>query len=287
MSHKLHEDSLMKKLTSDKVKQEELKVLLAFDRLAKDHGIQYSLAYGTLLGAIRHRGFIPWDDDIDVMVPRPDYEKLLNLIKEHRLGTGELVFQGFELGNFPMPYLKFSNSNIEVRDIANKASIPLYLWIDVFPLDGVPADEVAWAAECSKAQTWKNLIKAGNYRFFGAGKGLRNRLAKMAVKPWIAALGLDDRAEKSIITTAKTGPSYTEAEFVADVVWGPYGKGERFSKGLIGDYVLVEFEGHELPALSGWDAYLTGIYGDYMELPPVEKRVAHGVEAWVEESAHE
>lgn len=277
----------MKKLTLDEVKQEELKVLLAFDRLTRKHEIRYSLAYGTLLGAIRHKGFIPWDDDVDVIVPRPDYERLLSLIRGGQLDTGELIFQGFELGNFPMPYLKFSNSAIEVRDIANKASIPLYLWIDVFPLDGVPDDEASWDVECDKAQTWKNLIKAGNYRFFGAGKGLRNRLAKMAVKPWIAALSLDDRAEMSIIAAAKAGPSYAAAEFVADVVWGPYGRGERFNRGLIRDYVSVEFEGCQLPALSGWDAYLTGIYGNYMELPPVEKRVAHGVEAWVKEGNHE
>lgn len=277
----------MRKLTSAEVKQEELKILLAFDALSKENNVCYSLAYGTLIGAVRHKGFIPWDDDIDVIVPRPDYERLLGLIKSGALKTDPFLFQGYELGNFPMPYLKFSNSNIVVHDIANKPSVPLRLWIDVFPLDGVTSNEQEYAELNGRAQTWKNLIKAGNYRFFGAGKGLGNRLAKMVVKPAVALFKLDDKAERQIISAAKSGVSYAEADYVADVVWGPYGMGERFSKRLFDGVVSVEFEGHSLPALKGWDSYLSGIYGDYMQFPPVGKRVAHGVEAWVEDDAHE
>lgn len=277
----------MKRLTMGEVKLRELDILLAFDSLAKQNSITYSLAYGTLLGAIRHKGFIPWDDDIDVMVPRPDYQKLLGLIRDNTLDTYGLRFKGYELGNFPMPFLKMVDPEISVHDVATKGSIPLNLWIDIFPLDGVPADDGAWSDECNKAQTCKNLIKVGNYRFLGAGKGLGKRIAKMAAMPFVMGFKLNDGAERDVIELAKSGPSYEEAEFLADVVWGPYGMGERFDKGLVEDFVSVEFEGHELPALSGWDAYLTGIYGDYMQLPPIEKRVAHGVEAWVEEGAHE
>jgi lipopolysaccharide cholinephosphotransferase len=277
----------MRKLSMDEVKQRELEILLAFDGLAKEHGIRYSLAYGTLLGAVRHRGFIPWDDDIDIVVPRPDYEQLLGLIRSGELDGGKFEFVGYELGNFPMPFTKMVDPTIHVHDIATKVSIPLSLWIDIFPLDGVPGDDGAWAEECSRAQTCKNLIKVGNYRFLGAGKGLGKRIAKMIAMPFVMLFRMNDKAEKDVIGLAKSEPLYEDAEFVADVVWGPYGTGERFDKSLLDSLASVEFEGHQLPALAGWDAYLTGIYGDYMQLPPAEKRVAHGVEAWIEEDAHE
>lgn len=280
-------DTDMRKLSMDEVKRRELEILLAFDSLAKEHGVRYSLAYGTLLGAVRHKGFIPWDDDIDVMVPRPDYERLLGLIRDGSLGASEFEFVGYELGNFPMPFIKMVDPSIRVHDIATKNNIPLNLWIDIFPLDGVPADEDAWAEACGKAQTCKNLIKVGNYRFLGAGKGLGKRIAKMVAMPFVMLLKLNDEAERDVIELAKGDPSYEKSQFVADVVWGPYGTGERFSKTLLSGFVTIDFEGHLLSALAGWDAYLRGIYGDYMQLPPVGKRVAHGVEAWVEDDAHE
>lgn len=283
----LKEETDMRKLDTDEVKQFELDILLTFDKLAKKHAIRYSLAYGTLLGAIRHKGFIPWDDDIDVMVPRPDYERLLGLIRSGATDNIGYVFKGYELGNLPMPFLKLVDISVSVHDIATKASIPLNIWIDIFPLDGVPADGREWTGECTKAQTYKNLIKVGNYRFLGAGKGLSKRIAKMAVMPFVMAFKLNDRAERNVISLAQSGPSYEEAEYVADVVWGPYGIGERFEKNLMDSFVSVSFEGHQLPSMAGWDTYLTGIYGDYMQLPPVEKRMAHGVEAWVKEGIGE
>ena len=277
----------MRKLSMDEVRQRELEILLAFNELAKEHGIRYSLAYGTLLGAVRHRGFIPWDDDIDVMVPRPDYERLLELVRDGALGDGEFEFVGYELGNFPMPFIKMVDPSIRVHDIATKNNIPLNLWIDIFPLDGVPADDGAWGEECGKAQTCKNLIKVGNYRLLGAGKGLGRRIAKMIAMPFVMLLKLNDRAERDVIESAKGGLSYEKSQFVADVVWGPYGTGERFCKSLLDSFINVEFEGYQLPALAGWDAYLRGIYGDYMQLPPIDKRVAHGIEAWVEDNVYE
>lgn len=272
------------RLTSEEVKAELLSLLLAFDEIAKRKGIAYSLAYGTLLGAVRHEGFIPWDDDVDVVVPRPDYERLVEYARSGG-GIAGYCFTGYEVDGFPMPFLKLVNPRIRVRDCATKERIRLDLWIDVFPLDGCLADPVEQSRTDRVAHYCKAVIKTSNYRFWGAGKGRLNRLEKMATMPFVELLGLGTKANERLIRMAKEGPAYDDAQYVANVVWGPYRMGEILDKSLFQSTCTVVFEGHELPALGGWDAYLSCIYGDYMRLPPEDQRMAHGIEAWWRDEA--
>ncbi|MBM6786604.1 LicD family protein [Collinsella tanakaei] len=267
------------RLTDEEVKAELLAILLAFDSFAKRKGIIYSLAYGTLLGAVRHKGFIPWDDDVDVIVPRPDYERLVKYANGGG-SIGDYRFTGFEVDGFPMPFLKLVNPMIRVRDCATKARIRLDLWIDIFPLDGCDSDSEKFAAGDREAGLCKAVVKIANYRFWGAGKGRLNRIGKMLAMPFVELMGLGVLAERKLLELASEKPDYDEADYVCNVVWGPYGPGERFRKSLFCDTVEVIFEHHAFLALAGWDDYLTQIYGDYMTLPPVENRAAHGIKAW-------
>lgn len=267
------------KLSSDEVKAELLNILISFDEFARKEGIQYSLAYGTLLGAVRHGGFIPWDDDIDVVVPRPQYEKIVEFAK--RAGTiGEYRFTGYEVDGFPMPFLKLVNPRISVTDIATKSKIKLELWVDIFPLDGCAQDVARYMRDDKKSHYCKALIKTGNYRFWGAGKGRLNRIKKMFAMPFVEAFRLNDKAERYVINLAKSGLSYEDADFVSNLVWGPYGMRERFEKRCVSSTVEMTFEEHSFQAMVGWDEYLSTVYGDYMRLPPENERVAHGIQAW-------
>lgn len=274
----------MRKLSLDEIKKHELDLLLAFNELAKEHGIQYTLAGGTLLGAVRHKGFIPWDDDIDVLVPRPDYERLLDLVRSGTFDGERFSFRAYALGNYPVPFTKMVDPSIRVHDSATKKSIPSNLWIDLFPLDGVPSDDGRWNALCKRAVLCKNIIKIGNYRFLGAGKGLGNRLAKMVAMPFVVLFRLNDRAERTIQGLWRSGIRFDSADCYASMAWCTYGVRERFPRTLLDETVEVEFEGHRFPAMGGWKAYLTNLYGDFMQLPPLEERVAHGVEAWVSDA---
>lgn len=100
-------------LSPSEVKREILNILIRFDDLAREHGLTYSLAYGTLLGAVRHRGFIPWDDDVDIAMPRPDYDRLIRLVKDGLAVPGHR-FIGYELGN-TLPFLTLNCRTLRSR----------------------------------------------------------------------------------------------------------------------------------------------------------------------------
>lgn len=266
-----------KRLTDSEVKEGILRILLAFDEFSRENGIRYSLGAGTLLGAIRHEGFIPWDDDVDVYVPRPDYDRIVEMAREG-WSSGDLRFTGFEVDGFPMPFVKMVDTSVEVVDRATKESIPLHLWIDVFPMDGVPADPAEARALLRRTKVLVYLIKVGNYKFFGAGRTRAKRLAKVLAAPFVILIRLNTWAERRIVAEARSRP-YEESEYVCDVVWNAYGPGEAIAREDFERTVRVRFEGHDLPAASGYDGWLRGMYGDYMRLPPKGDRVSHGVVA--------
>lgn len=267
----------MGKLSEQEVKDLEFQILIAFDEYASERGLTYSLGYGTLIGAVRHGGFIPWDDDIDVLVRRDDYEKI---VAEARSGfkAGPYEFVGYEVDGFPMPFIKMVDTRIVVHDSATKDSIPLNLWIDVFPIDDLPDDRVQAEKVIDKAYNLRALIKVGNYKFIGAGKTFLKRLAKMLLMPFVMATGLHRRAEGKIISLAKNCTDGGSA-YVGNIVWGPYRHGEILPAAMFEKYSKVTFEGREFPAIEDWDGYLTSIYGDYMQLPPENQRFSHGVDA--------
>lgn len=265
------------RLSQQEVKQNLLEILKAFHAFADQNDIRYSLGAGTLLGAVRHRGFIPWDDDIDVYVPRPDYDRIVEAAKGG-WHSGSLRFTGFEIDGFPMPFIKMIDSSVRVIDHATKPSIPLHLWIDIFPMDGVPDDEKMARQYLKKTRLFIYLIKAGNYKFFGAGRTRAKRIAKMVVIPFVKMFDLNTWAERKLIDTAQS-IRYETAQNVCDVAWNAYGVGEIIPRKKFEKMRLAEFEGCEFFATEGYDEWLRGMYGNYLELPPENKRVSHGVVA--------
>lgn len=134
----------MREYLSDKQIKSELTALLqVVHEFLVEHNIKYTITAGTLLGAVRHKGFIPWDDDIDIALTREQYDKLVRLLREQHNSVNECVYaEGFELGNDDIPYIKIVNKNIFVED--HTASIDRnefkedFLWVDIFCWDNVP-----------------------------------------------------------------------------------------------------------------------------------------------------
>lgn len=260
-------------LSIEELHQKELELLEAFDAFCSEHGLRYSLTAGTLLGAIRHKGFIPWDDDIDVCMPRPDYDRLATLAGELPAG---LRLVGPENSPFVYPWRKFCTESIRAQEPTYEGVMDQMLWIDVFVMDGVSSDESEIERiqvrmnKASRASVWSSA----NHNSESMGKRFIKNAAKALLNPEHAKTKMMAMAER-----VATEPGYDAASRVSSVL-GLAKHGWSLPKEGYEDMVEVEFEEHMLPAMGCWDEYLTKCYGDYMQLPPEDKRQTHCLKTW-------
>ncbi len=270
----------MQPISSDVIKKIEFNLLVCFRELCEKNNLYYTLCGGTLLGAVRHKGFIPWDDDIDVLMPRPDYERLLNdrdIDKSMLPDYYQIVNWKNESHDYPFIKVVDTRTKIEIPYLGEKFH-PKSLWIDVFPIDGNPDNEKELAKLYKKAIFIRKLVllKTANP---AAGKSK----LKKALKPILVAgvKLLNKRGLCDKLDAVAKSYSFEEHDLIGGVLWG-YGPQERISKKEYLTPKKVEFEGELFNAPSNYDAYLRGLYGDYMKLPPIEKRVTHEMTCYIE-----
>ena len=267
----------MKRLELKDIKQIELNMLLEVDQFCKKNNIKFYLIGGTLLGAVRHKGFIPWDDDIDIGMPRPDFERFVRLAPEYFKSKNLSVQNGDGQNRECLyPYCQIWDLNTRIK--RKYTNLSKYLWLDVLVIDGLPENERDVVQIYKSCHFYSEIIQMEN-TVLGEGTTFFRKCAKFVLKP-LACLYGSQRALRKIIETAKKN-EYENSKYVGVVTGGLYGAGERMLKSEFEIPVEVEFEGHIFPACSCWDSYLTGIYGDYMQLPPPEKRKVHDMEAYL------
>lgn len=269
----------MKELSPRETQLAELNILDYFDQICRKNGLRYSLAGGTLLGAIRHKGFIPWDDDIDVCMPRSDYERFVRLFRE----DSRYLLSCDRGRGIEYPFVKMMDRRISVKQ--DKIKEAPYCCIDVFPIDGFPAEDQEASALIKKAKFYRSVCAYAMLNDYKVYEGKRSPFV-FYIGRLFSCLYTRRRALYNLLKLAQKY-SFDSSEFVGCVVWGLYGIGERMLKSEFEKFVDVEFEGHTFKAMSCWDSYLTGIYGDYMQLPPEEKRITHGFKAYRIEEEHE
>lgn len=260
-------------LSLEEIQQEELHILEAFDQFCKDNDLNYSIAYGTLLGAIRHSGFIPWDDDIDVTMPRPDFEKLLRSEGpiSDTLNLKVVHCRMESKSGYPCAYAKLVNLDIAAEEPFVKYKTNQNLWIDIFPLDAVAskADLKALKARLELNTKLLNipLIKSQSKPIELAKKILRLFFRD----PFVYARNID---------SSLNSIDFESSDKIADyVTWIPDGF-IPYDKDAALKTISMPFEGRYFPVLSCWEEQLTGFYGDFMRIPPESERITHGFEAW-------
>lgn len=260
-------------LTLEEVHGELVKLLLRFDAFCAEHGLRYSLSFGTLLGAVRHKGFIPWDDDLDVDMPRPDYDRLMEL--EGELPAGLHLVNALN-GDFAYAFCKICTDEVRAQEPAYEGVMDEMLWIDIFPMDGLSADEAA--AKKAKGRimraTMRNVWATVNHQ----SEPVARRLIK-TVGGAIFRLGNPRRRMLEAVSEATADPGYGAAERITCLVDTEEGLWSIPKDGYERT-VQMEFEGGLFPCMGCWDEYLHKCYGDYMQLPPEDQRRTHCIKAW-------
>ena len=262
-------------LDSIEIKIELCRMLKELDEYLGEHGIQYSIMSGTLLGAVRHGGFIPWDDDIDIAVLRKDYDRLIEILRKNKRIGAELEMSGYEVDKTDMPFLKVYNKLIAVKDnLANDSS---ELWIDIFPFDNVPDRGTRSYCQCVRLMQklyQKNLEANGFYALEATRKkGIYNYLNKIVV--WIAGKFNKEKLVERYVGFCKKYKNQ-ECRYIQDLTWGT----KAVPRALFDEIVDYQFNDITVKGFKDYDTYLKCVYGDYMQLPPEDQRVSHGIKAW-------
>ena len=255
----------MEPLTLAELKETELNILKTFDKICRKNNLEYSLAFGTMIGAIRHHGFIPWDDDIDVCMKRDDYEKLLSL---------KYSDENFEIKNYRYtkgyyyPFSKMVDKNTILYE-PWRCDTNMGVYIDIFPLDSFDAETVSKQEE---------IIKKVNIRSTAAylmGHKVSHH-KQFSLRYFLKALFLiiTMPCKKSIIGIVDSFcKNYDNGNYCGSLLQfynNPFIKSQFFEK-----LINVEFEDIEAPVYAEYDAILTHIYGDYMTPPEPDKQVSN------------
>lgn len=259
----------MNTITPKELKEIQIEILKIVAKFCDDHEITYFLAFGTLIGAIRHKGFIPWDDDIDIAMPRPDYDRFISSFNKENS-----VFQVISIENNNHYGFSFAKVH-DVRTIINEtqyAQDSFGVYIDIFPIDGIRDKKQIY--KLRRMNKYLHTKKA-NFTQRKLSKKIINAFGKIILLPFSTHTIL-----KEIDRIARLCPfgSTPKAGCICDSVVGERAMVET---DVFSGFQLQEFEGYQFKIPIGYDKWLRNIYGDYMELPPEDKRKTHHVfEAW-------
>ena len=248
-------------------------VIENYDKFCRDNNLRYTIYAGTLLGAVRHGGMIPWDDDIDVLMPRPDYNKFIELSKEVFI-PGFKVVNAYNDHYCYTTFSKVVDCNTTLVEMASIKNAVIGAYIDVFPLDGVDVDEEEaerhyqeFLKLVKKTRTtryefcFKDLFtRVAGFRSYLQNKYFRSKYDYNELLKNCDKLASRTDYEKSTITRIYCSPNHSK---------------KLFPREWFDEYIDMKFDHLTLRSIKEWDKFLTTLFKDYMKLPPEEKRITH------------
>lgn len=270
----------MAELTNtQKIQQAELSLLKVFMDFCKQHNLRWYMVGGSLIGTMRHKGFVPWDDDIDIGMPRPDYDKFVNMQDQYPKGYS--IMNHTNTPDWHFNFSQFCDDESEIIIHMNEKPRKCKVWIDIFPQDGSPNNKLHRWLHIKRIMMYRHLIQIAN---------LRTQVKKnVETRPWYESLilkilhfvpvGILINSEKLL---KKMDKHLRKHNYEGSVFAGNY-LGRYREKGILpmkwwAPAVWRDFEDTQVSCPNDTDSLLTHFYGNYMKMPPEEKRISHYAE---------
>lgn len=256
-----------KKLELSEIQEKEFSMLCKLHDFCVENNLRYFLCGGTLLGAIRHQDFIPWDDDIDVVMPRADYIRLIQLNETQKAFPLVTITNG----SANIPHGKILDLKTEIIQKDYKLNNISHLWVDIFPMDGLPESNRSLAA-CYKTSLFLRKMLLATDSRLGHGSNILKIVGKILALPFLSLIG--GKRIALLMDWFCQRIDFESSKYVGGLCWG-YGPQERMIKDDFLPGTTALFHGKEFFVPCCWDKYLTNLYGNYMQLPPLENRKCH------------
>lgn len=269
----------MKKIEFEEYQNILLNELKAFTDFCNKNGIVFLLGGGTAIGAVRHKGFIPWDDDIDIFIFKKDFDKLVDIVKSNPYVDEEkrykLLLPAVEPNYYPFFKLIDTKTVCYERNVSKKYATGA--WIDVFCLSYWSDNEKKARKQFKKEklyETMNKVIIGGNYRT------KKYKFLEIFARPVRALLLLLGKNSEYWCRKILSLDKYTKGKYVGNVCWPFAFEKERYKAEWFDELVDIQFEDIVCKIEKDYDKVLSNFYGDYMTMPPVEKQERHAPEAY-------
>jgi lipopolysaccharide cholinephosphotransferase len=260
----------------------ELDILLKLIRFLEENNIAYCTSGGTTLGSIRHKGFIPWDDDVDIFVPRKDYDRLLEISMD-KLIDGYISIKRPGQKNFACPYAKACNEKTLINEVnVTKDKYKTGIFVDIFPLDKLHNSTFLNRLAAVRAYLLMNMLNtaAGNTNMSKKGNAKWILKSLLSIIQFIPAKLIGAENISYHMDNLGRRAQGFKSDLVGFRVVFIKPECNGYDKALFEEFIDGEFEGHKIKNPVGYDKFLTKRYGDYMKLPPKEEQIMHGFDAW-------
>lgn len=264
-----------------KLQLEELDMLKLFVRICNDYNLRYYLLGGTLLGAVRHKGFIPWDDDVDVCMPRKDYNRFIGLAKKEL--PEQYYIDNYDLSeDYYYAWARICSRRMKV--INHMANIPRIepVSIDLIPLDGFPDPGLGRSLHKLKLSFWWNLNQILQFDKLVDQKRQRGFIQKAVIRflgcfKWLGSIFSFKICLRKLNEILSRYPYDSDTKDVINYL-AAYGFQETFTRESFGEGKEYDFEDQRFIGPKDYDYVCKTIYGDYMTLPPEDQRNKHHTE---------
>ena len=261
----------MENIDINELKKIQLKIMDEIDSFCRKNGFHYFMNYGTLIGAVRHKGYIPWDDDVDITMPRDEYDRFIIEFNKNRSNS----FRAVSVANDPDYYLPFAKVVDTATVMKESATVDheIGVYVDVFPMDRLPKITKKEERVLKRISLYRKLLVLKTVKVDFKRSPVKNLIlfvSHLLLKPFsfMALIKKMDSLSQKYNNNAKcvyTG-FFASQTSVKENLW---------EIDWFGEGVDVPFEGRSYIAPKNYDAVLKKTYGDYMQPPPREQQVSH------------